>query len=393
MASRCDLPGTWNLEPCLNPAWWVTGEGKRLAMVYRWLVPKKGTYLDDIREDLQHLRKQLKAKREHLQHLHEQLNALHHRLPQLKDLLDEYSKDLWWLSEPLDAKHDRLSHVIEAYHEELSNLRALEEVTYQRLQKMKIRQRKEGINTPPEVLMEIEELENKIEQDKVKIRSLESSIEHNGIKLKIIESSIEQEVSEKDFLQICIDRDEKDVGILEHTINRVDIEIKELETATHELTKKRIKAIIRAKIILVSAIIAVITLPLLFFSSIIWSQAKPLSTPSPTARAFHVSFIITIATSGEIREIPPGSDTPLRLMAGSAILIETKVTSNQALLPSDLTYRYTALKGNIPKIITGHNASYVAPQEPGPDVINVSVTDQATGESTQRSINIIVQNK
>ena len=126
------------------------------------------------------------------------------------------------------------------------------------------------------------------------------------------------------------------------------------------------------------------------------ASSTPTLTPMPPTTSSstvvdlanaHVNFTISLADAPEMTV--PASGT-LSIAPGAVVLIEMKVTIGQSPFPRDLTYWYSAPRGSIPEKHTGPSVSYVAPEQPGPDVITVSITDQETGEQILRSIKVVV---
>jgi hypothetical protein len=115
-------------------------------------------------------------------------------------------------------------------------------------------------------------------------------------------------------------------------------------------------------------------------------------TPAPTATVVRltdarVHFTVVPGDDDE-QDVSAGSTLILR--PGDAALITVNVTVNQSRFPRPLAHHYFAPRGIIPEEHTGPKASYVAPEQPGPDVITVQITDTAMDDTILRSINVIV---
>lgn len=121
----------------------------------------------------------------------------------------------------------------------------------------------------------------------------------------------------------------------------------------------------------------------------------PTSTPTSTATVVHltdarVHFTVVLSDDVE-QEIHVGGTLALR--SGDAALITVNVTVNQSPFPRLLAYNYFAPRRNIPEEHTGPSASYVAPEQPGSDIITVQITDLVTGDTILRSIKVVVDKK
>ncbi len=102
-----------------------------------------------------------------------------------------------------------------------------------------------------------------------------------------------------------------------------------------------------------------------------------------------VGFSITLSNGDKI---PVPISNTITLAPGDMVVIETSVTTNSSPFPRALSFQYYAPRGRVAKA-SGPRTSYVAPAQPGSDVITVSVTDQVTGDMIQRHLNIIVKEK
>jgi hypothetical protein len=147
----------------------------------------------------------------------------------------------------------------------------------------------------------------------------------------------------------------------------------------------------------IAIVIGILLAPAVAIRVLVWLdiEAIPSSavTPVPTIDNLAdagVSFTITFSNDDE-KKIPAGN--MLSLIPGDGVLIKVDVTVGSSPFPHDLTYRYFAPRGNIPDELTGPSASYVAPEQIGPDVITVSITDQETRNEILRSISVIVGEK
>jgi len=119
------------------------------------------------------------------------------------------------------------------------------------------------------------------------------------------------------------------------------------------------------------------------------------ATPTSIATVVHltdarVHFTVVLSDDVE-REIHVGDTLTLR--SSDAALITVNVTVNQSPFPRLLAYNYFAPRGNIPEEHAGPNASYVAPEQPGSDIITVQITDLVTGDTILRSIKVVVDKK
>jgi tetratricopeptide (TPR) repeat protein len=117
---------------------------------------------------------------------------------------------------------------------------------------------------------------------------------------------------------------------------------------------------------------------------------RPMPAPGASLDAAQVSFTIT-RSDGETLSVP--IESTLALMPGEGILIGANVVVDQVSFPHDLSFQYFAPGGSVPAKIVGPRTSYIAPKQPGPDVIATLITDQVTHDTILRSVRVIVKAK
>ena len=122
----------------------------------------------------------------------------------------------------------------------------------------------------------------------------------------------------------------------------------------------------------------------------LWSSAKLSPTVTVTLSSARVSFVIT-RSDGETLSVP--IESTLALMPGEGILIGANVVVDQVSFPHDLSFQYFAPGGSVPAKTVGPHTSYIAPKQPGPDVIATLITDQVTHDTILRSVRVIVKAK
>jgi tetratricopeptide (TPR) repeat protein len=144
-----------------------------------------------------------------------------------------------------------------------------------------------------------------------------------------------------------------------------------------------------------SGIVAIVALVVL--AVVLWPRANLVSspaTPSPrpgvSLRDTHVSFSITLGSSAET---PVSASHTLTLAPGDVVLIETSVMTDNSPFPRALSFQYYAPGGRVPARVSGPRTSYIAPAQPGFDIISVLITDQATHDTILRHISVIVKEK
>lgn len=117
--------------------------------------------------------------------------------------------------------------------------------------------------------------------------------------------------------------------------------------------------------------------------------SPPAPTPPPACLdGAQVRFQVTFADS-HTQTLSPGD--VLTLAPGAGILLYTEVTANQAPVPCALSFQYTAPAGTTPQGNATARTSYVAPEEAGPDLIVVVITDKETWRQMTGSIHVVVQ--
>ena len=117
---------------------------------------------------------------------------------------------------------------------------------------------------------------------------------------------------------------------------------------------------------------------------------RPMPAPGASLDAAQVSFTIT-RSDGETLSVP--IESTLALMPGEGILIGANVVVDQVSFPHDLSFQYFAPGGSVPAKTVGPHTSYIAPKQPGPDVIATLITDQVTHDTILRSVRVIVKAK
>jgi hypothetical protein len=218
-----------------------------------------------------------------------------------------------------------------------------------------------GVNAPPGTRIEIEDIEEEIEKLQTELDDIKNEIE---------------------------------------SISQTNVQRKTQRTKDIQSQKLLHKYYMRILVItLALLVITLVALGISFTSKqssndLITVQPSPTSTPIPTPITTvsppDVYFIITFASKKQ--KIPAG-DT-LSLKPGETILIETSITTeDQSLFPDNLTYHYFSLRGSIPEKHVGPTASYVAPDQPGPDVITVLIVNQETGDEILSAIFLVVEEK
>jgi len=173
----------------------------------------------------------------------------------------------------------------------------------------------------------------------------------------------------------------------------IDPDYKDAARLLAQVVKKNEKRRKVRRIVLASVVVIIVAL---VTTTVVWPRVSLLlssAAPSPTPRInlsdARVGFSITLGN----RKIPVPVSNTITLAPGDVVLIETSVTTDSSPFPRALSFQYYAPRGRVASKVSGPRTSYVAPARPGPDVITVSVTDQATGASIQRHINIIVKEK
>ena len=161
-----------------------------------------------------------------------------------------------------------------------------------------------------------------------------------------------------------------------------------------------------------SAIVgAVVVVALLVIGSVIFltpigypirDRLFPTPEPTPTAqmtptidsgvdpdlRDAGVTFNITSSEGDSIKVF--AGDT-LTLMPSESFQLKMTVTVDGSPFPRELIYRYSAPVGRVSEEFAGPATSYVAPNQPGTDIIGVLITDPTNGRQISRSINVIIQ--
>jgi tetratricopeptide (TPR) repeat protein len=142
----------------------------------------------------------------------------------------------------------------------------------------------------------------------------------------------------------------------------------------------------------VVAIVALVVMAVVLWprASLIPSPATPSPRPGVSLSDTHVSFSITL---GSGVETPVSAGHTLTLAPGDVVLIETSIMTDNSLFPRALLFQYYSPEGRVPAKVSGPRTSYIAPAQPGPDVIAVLITDQATHDAILRHINVIVREK
>jgi len=138
-------------------------------------------------------------------------------------------------------------------------------------------------------------------------------------------------------------------------------------------------------------IVVILTLAVIGIWSLL-SQGSSTTPPTPTETVVNLADArvrFTVTTGTGTRELL--SQNTLHLRPGERASITMNVTVNQTPFPRDLTYRYYAPKGNIAETQGGLTVSYTAPEQSGPDIIAVLITDRATRNMLSRCIRVVIE--
>lgn len=94
------------------------------------------------------------------------------------------------------------------------------------------------------------------------------------------------------------------------------------------------------------------------------------SKPEIKLDAANVRFVVT-RENGDINQYSAGR--VMRVAPGSSLLIEMGVDADDTSFSHKLAYHYFAARGSVQAANMGHTASYVAPLQPGTDILSVEI--------------------
>lgn len=94
------------------------------------------------------------------------------------------------------------------------------------------------------------------------------------------------------------------------------------------------------------------------------------SKPEIKLDAAIIRFVVT-RENGDINQYSAGR--VMRVVPGSSLLIEMGFAADDTSFSRELAYHYFAARGSVQATNGGHTASYVAPPQPGPDILSVEI--------------------
>lgn len=94
------------------------------------------------------------------------------------------------------------------------------------------------------------------------------------------------------------------------------------------------------------------------------------SKPEIKLDAAKIRFVVT-RENGDINQYSAGR--VMRVAPGSSLLIEMGFAADDTSFSHELAYHYFAVNGSVQAANMGHTASYVAPLQPGTDILSVEI--------------------